>query len=304
MAKGDFVDGRTAGRSLAGLLCFSSFIATALAQAQVPSLPVQKSIQLTKPLVFDVVSIRRSGEGEVAGIKILPDGYQARGMSLDNTILVAYFPAPYFKHEGELKGGPAWVYDDLYDIEAKISPADMAEWRGLSQNLMQTPATLQMMLQAVLSERLKLVMHRVSNQVDGYALTLNKRRLRIAREEGDHPSATSGMRLLDGGNALSTMKDGKPVWVFSHTSMAAFIGFLSFSADSPIVDRTGLQGKYHFDLDMVEPAPETSGNDGNAAVDPDRVVPLDIEAVGFKLDRIKVSASSWAIDRVERPSSN
>jgi uncharacterized protein (TIGR03435 family) len=221
-----------------------------------------------------------------------------------NTILLAYSSAPYFKHHDELKGAPPWVHSELYDIEATISPSDLAYWERLNQNMMQTPKVLQMMLRAVLLDRFKLEIHSASTEVDGYALVLSKRKLRLEKELTDAPSTTPGMQLLNGGKAVSSMQDNRPVWTFSDTSMAALVGFLSFSAQSPLVDRTGLQGKYHFTLESSDPGSSTSQQNNGSATDPDRVVPLDIEALGLKLDRIKVPTESWVIDQIQRPSSN
>jgi uncharacterized protein (TIGR03435 family) len=286
------------------LICCVTMSAIALSQTKSSLPPVDKNFQNNKLPTFDVVSIRMSGKGETAGVKILPNGYQAKGMSIDNTILLAYFPAPYFKHHDELKGGPPWVHNELYDIEATISPSDLAEWQRLNQNMMQTPKVLQMMLRALLLDRFKLEIHSAPTEVGGYALVLNKHKLKLEKELADAPSTAPGMQLLDGGKAVSSMLDNRPVWTFSATSMAAFVGFLSFSAQNPLVDRTGLQGKYHFTVGASDPASTPSQQNEGAAADPDKVVPLDIEALGFKLDRIKVPTESWVIDRIQRPSSN
>jgi uncharacterized protein (TIGR03435 family) len=285
------------------LICFFSLSATVVSQAKQSS-PVDKGFQSNKILTFDVVSIRRSGKDETGGMKILPDGYQAKGMSIDDAILLAYLPAPYFKHRDELKGGPSWVYGERYDIEAKISPSDLAAWQSLNQNMMQTPQMLQAMLRAMLIDRFKLVIHRAPTQVDGYALMLSNRKLRLEKERTDDASTAPGMQLLDGGKTVNSFQDNKPVWTFSGTSMAAFVGFLSLSANGPLVDRTGLRGKYHFSVSAWDQEPATSEQGNPAAPDPDRVVPLDIEALGLKLDRIKVPADSWVIDHIQRPSAN
>jgi uncharacterized protein (TIGR03435 family) len=299
---------RSVKSSIGMLICCFTVSAIALSQTKLSSSSVDKSFQNNRILTFDVVSIRRSGTDETAGIKILPNGYQAKGMSIDNTILLAYFSAPYFKHHDELKGAPPWVHSELYDIEATISPTDLAEWQHLNQNMMQTPKVLQMMLRAVLLDRFKLRIHSVSTEVNGYALVLGKRKLRLEKELTDAPSTVPGMQLLDGGKAVSSLQDNRPVWTFSGTSMAAFVGFLSFSAQNPLVDRTGLQGKYHFTLESSVASSDsgsTASQDNNGfASDPDRVVPLDIEALGLKLDRIKVPTESWVIDQIQRPSSN
>jgi uncharacterized protein (TIGR03435 family) len=295
---------RSVRLSFSMLICLFSLSSTVLSQAKPSSSPVDQGFQNNKILTFDIVSIRRSGKDETAGIRILPDGYQAKGMSLDNTILLAYFPAPYFRHRDELKGEPSWVSDEPYNIEAKISPSDLAEWQRLNQNMMQTPQMLQAMLRAMLADRFNLAIHRAPTQVDGYALTLSNRKLRLEKDLTNDAPPVPGMQLPDGGEAVSSVQDNKPVWTFSGTSMAAFAGFLSLSANSPLVDRTGLQGKYHFSVSVWDQEPATSEQGNPAAPDPDRVVPLDIEALGLKLDRIKVPADSWVIDYIQRPSAN
>jgi uncharacterized protein (TIGR03435 family) len=249
---------------------------------------------------FDVVSIRPSGSRKDAGVKILPDGYQAINMPLETTILLAYFPTPYFKHQSELKNYPSWVESEAYDIDAKVSPADLAEWQRLNQNMMQTPEVLQQMLRAVLMERCKLTLHSVPGQVDGYVLTADKNKPRL-EEQSDNKPSTPGMQLLDGGTTVGSIKDGRTVWTFYNTSMAALIGFLSLSAEGPIENKTGLQSKYHFTL-----TPWNSETDSvdQLASDPDPVVPFDLERVGLKLSRAKVATRMWIVDNIQRPSPN
>ena len=233
----------------------------------------------------------------------MPDGYQAKGMTLETTILIAYLPAPYFKHQDELKGYPSWVENEAYDIDAKVSPSDLAEWQRLNQNMMQTSEVLQQMLRAVLAERCKLAIHSVSAQVDGYVLTADKSKLKLEVQADGTPS-TPGMKLPDGGSALSSLQDGKHVWTFSNTSMTALVGFLSFSAQGPMEDRTGLQGKYHFSLTpWISEAPSTEYTDALAS-DQGPPVPWDLERVGLKVSRVKVATKTWIVDSIQRPSSN
>jgi uncharacterized protein (TIGR03435 family) len=302
--EGDIRLVRRARKLLSAAVCSLSLSATMSAQAKLSSLPFDKSVPSDKALAFDVVSIRPSGKGGMGGFKILPDGYQAKGMSLANTILLAYFPAPSFKHSDELKRKPEWVDSELYDIEAKVSPSDLAEWQSLNQNMMQTAPMLQRMLRAMLADRFQLKIHNVPTQVDGYVLRLSKHALKLEQERTDGPSTAPGMQLLDGGKAVSSLKDGLPVWEFYGTSMRALVGFLSFSVNGPIVDGTGLQGKYHFILSTLDSGPSASEPADGMASDPESVVPLDIAELGLKLVKTKVAADSWVIDSIQRPSPN
>lgn len=277
--------------------------AGAYSQTQSPTPRKDDPAAHQKLLTFDVVSIRPSHSQEGAGVKILPDGYQAKGMPLETTILIAYLPAPYFKHQDELKGYPSWVANETYDIDAKVSPADLAEWQRLNQNMMQTPEVLQQMLRAVLAERCKLTIHSASVQVDGYVLTADKSKLKL-EEQADSAPSTSGMKLLDGGTALSSIQDGKHVWTFSNTSMTALVAFLSFSAQGPMEDRTGLQGKYHFALTPWTPEPSSTEPTDQPASDSGPPIPWDLERVGLKVSRIKVPVKTWIVDSMQRPSSN
>jgi uncharacterized protein (TIGR03435 family) len=286
------------------ILCLSFALAAGVNAQTQPATPQKNgSASHQKLPTFDVVSIRPSGSHEGGGVKILPDGYQAKGMPLETTILIAYLPAPYFKHQDELKGYPSWVANETYDIDAKVSPSDLAEWQRLNQNMMQTSEVLQQMLRALLTERCNLAIHSVSAQVDGYVLTADKSKLKL-EAQSDSESPTPGMKLLDGGSALSSLQDGKHVWTFSNTSMTALVGFLSFSAQGPMEDRTGIQGKYHFTLNPWIPEPSSTESTDQSASDPGPPIPWDLARIGLKVSRVKVPTRTWIVDSIERPSSN
>jgi uncharacterized protein (TIGR03435 family) len=258
----------------------------------------------SKHFGFDVVSIRPSGKDEQPGIRILSDGYEARAMPIESTISLAYLPAPYFKYQDRLTGAPSWVTQRAYDIEARIPPTDVNDWRSLNQNIMQTPKVLQTMLRAMLKDRFALIIHSSPAQVDGYALVLNGHRLRMAKESLGEPSSVPGTPLLDGGKAVRSMVDDKPTWTFYNTSPAALVGFLSLNASGPIEDRTGLQGKFHFTLSALEPEP-TNGQIADEAVsDPDGGIPWDIGTLGLKLIKTKIPSTIWTIDHVQQPTPN
>ena len=62
-------------------------------------------------------------------------------------------------------GGPSWLESDRFDVIAKAPPSA-------------TPETAKLMLQALLAERFKLVVHTDSHALPGFVLTVGKKAIR------------------------------------------------------------------------------------------------------------------------------
>jgi uncharacterized protein (TIGR03435 family) len=258
-----------------------------------------KSAPSSKPIAFDVVSIRPSGLKSEMGWQFLSDGYRATNVSLMVTILNAYFPLPSFRYGNQVKGAPAWVMNEHYDIEAKIAPADIAEWDRLRNTLRSQNEMLQAMLQAALAERCKLAAHHVSMEVDGHVLIVGKHgpKLKDAKPGEELPV---GMKLPDGAVAVGSER-GKPLqWTFHHASMESLRSFLTLSVEGTLENRTGLTGNYDFVLskrqDYVTPEVQTAP--------PDLEDFWDMEALGLEVKQVKLPGEVLIIDHIERPSEN
>ena len=81
-----------------------------------------------------------------------------------------------------------------------------------------------------------------------------------------------------------------PVLRFYATSMMSLAAILS-GWGVPVEDRTGLTGKYDFELTRVS-------NTGDPSVD------LDVAALGLKFTAIKIPTENIIIDHIEHPSPN
>jgi uncharacterized protein (TIGR03435 family) len=123
-------------------------------------------------------------------------------------------------------GGPAWLGTDKFDIVAEV-PAGV---RGTA---------MRPMLQALLADRFKLVVHPDRKLMPVYALVAGKRLL-IKESAG---GGESGCKA--GGSDVTTM-------VCTNVGMEQFARELYDSAygyfDRPLFDNTGLTGKYDFTL--------------------------------------------------------
>jgi bla regulator protein blaR1 len=251
-----------------------------------------------KPMAFEVVSIRQHKGDDVApGHGPTANGYRMTNLTLIVPILTAYVPqtggaALYLNNQ--VKGLPDWMRD-RYDIEAKVSEADLAEWQKPSSQKVMLPA----MLQAMLSDRLKLEVHRDIKEVPVYSLVVGKSGPKF--KEANPAEAHQGMTLPNGGGTV-VPEDGGHALHFYAVSMTSLAPLLSNWAGRPVQDKTGLTGKY--DLQMASPAMPVASPDGSAAADPEGSVVTSMEDLGLKLVPGKGQVETLVIDRVERPSEN
>jgi uncharacterized protein (TIGR03435 family) len=273
--------------------------------------PADKTQAATaKKSAFEVISIRPSkapgypggGLGGNISWATTPDGHITRNQSLRATLLMAYVPQGIaYWGKDRIQGAPAW-FDDGYDISAKVAEEDVAAWQGQGRTPAQKPM-LRSMLQSLLVERCKLVMHTVPSEMEGYALVLAKKGEKLTTSK---PGETLpvGVPMADGG-VLVPYKRGDPVEAkFYGASMAEFASHLSMlSMGRPVQDRTGLGGKYDFVMSWLSLGPD----EREGAVefsDPDPLSHWNLEKLGLRLEKIKVPTETLVIDHVERPTEN
>jgi len=74
---------------------------------------------------------------------------------------------------------------------------------------------------------------------------------------------------------------------------------LMIYTDRPIVDQTGLQGRYDFDLRWTKDETRTTDTDA-----PPGLFTALQEQLGLKLEATKAQADVLVVDKVERPAAN
>ena len=245
---------------------------------------------------FDVVSIRPHA-GPRGTVGAVENGYEAIGVPLLTTVLIAYAPAPFFKHFDDIQGLPSWAKNDLYDIRAKVAPEDLERWHAVSKNNLRTAALLQQMLRPVLAERCNLRIHGESTKADGLALTVAAKSSALV-EDSSVPAGGEGNRLPEGGRMIFS----KPelTYAFYNMSMPLLANYLTPFATSTVEDRTGLTGRYRFTLHrIVATTPQ-----GETSTEVDMPVPFDLRSIGLKADKIKVDATLWIVDSIDKPTAN
>jgi uncharacterized protein (TIGR03435 family) len=181
--------------------------------------------QTTPRRSFEVASVRPSAPGGRGGIiRPLPGNqtYIARNMPLRAIMTVAYSVT-----DRRISGGPEWVDDQRFDINAK---ADRSY----------TSDELHVMLQRLLEERFQLKVRHEKRELPVWALVVNKGGPKLQEHDPndiDHPPI--------GPNPQGRGVAGRNV------SMEYFAFVLSRLLDRNVIDRTGLTQHYDITLDFV-----------------------------------------------------
>ena len=257
----------------------------------------------TKQWKFGVVSIRKNNSGgpQHGGVATA-DGYQMKNLFLWYLIRIAYVPqtgGEAFYFVDQLIGMPSWLTsdDDRYDVDAKVDEADLADW----QNPAKQPAMLRSMLQAMLEDRLKLVVHRSTREGPVDLLVVGKRGPKF--KETNPGELHPGTRPMPGGGTLSREEEDDQMTVhyfgISIAQLAAFV----LGTGRPVEDKTGLTGRY--DITIQRPALQPSAQQGGiSAPDLAPSAASIADQLGLKLEPAKGQVEILVIDHVERPSPN
>lgn len=208
----------------------------------------------------------------------------------------------------DITGGPGWVVSDPYDVAAKAE--DDAPF----------PRMAGPMLRALLEDRFKLRVHRETKEVPVYFLTVVKNgpKLESAKEgscvpmDPSHPPApiaTPGQprpNYCGSGYRLT----GSTITVISHggTMKQLTDVVLSRMVDRPVIDKTGLGGRYDFQIEF-DLGQEGGGADAPGASQPNGPgAPSIFEVLqaklGLKLEMGKGQVEVLVIDHAERPTEN
>jgi uncharacterized protein (TIGR03435 family) len=178
---------------------------------------------------FDVASVKLSlhplGKDANSQVAYTPAGLTARNMTLKDLIAEAYQVQPH-----QIAGGPRWLDVAEYDLEAKADAAASRE-------------QLRMMLQALLSDRMRLVLHKDAKQMRVYDLLVDKNGPKIqAVKDGEKSSANSfhgTMRQL--ANLISIQLT---IPVLNDPSVPG----RAAGPPPPVLDKTGLSGVYEVNV--------------------------------------------------------
>jgi uncharacterized protein (TIGR03435 family) len=203
-----------------------------------------------------------------------------------NYTLKALIALAYDLNPRTISGGPGWMDTQQFNIEA-VTPGDVRPVR-LEQ---------MRMLRALLVERFGLKFHRQEKEFAIYALSVAKGgpKLQAAAKPDDPPVL------------VGVVYPGKIEVPAKSVTMDDFVAMLQRATlDRPTVNRTGLTGKYDFDLSWAPDETQYGGQvpvAGDDAPSPPLFTAMQ-EQLGLKLEATRGVVSAMVVDEAERPSAN
>lgn len=242
---------------------------------------------------FEVATIKPNAENDHRVMfRLLPGGgFSATGTNLRMLIMQAYNVKDF-----QVTGGPGWLTSDRYDINAK---AEASTERP-------SPETFRPMLQSLLAERFQLKFHKETKEMPVYALVAGK---------GPHKLKAAETQA-GGGEQRQMMRVGRGQANLQGTTLAGLAQLLSQQLGRPVIDKTGIEGR--FDVEMrwtPEPgqgggpfggAPPPPGADAGPAVDSSgpTIYTAVQEQLGLKLESTKGPVEILVIDSASKPTEN
>jgi uncharacterized protein (TIGR03435 family) len=234
---------------------------------------------------FDVVTVKPSDPNRPGKLFTI----RGRHVMTINTTMNDLVTFAYGLHAKQIVNAPDWFASEKFDLDG------VPDTEGQPNS-----KQMKLLIQSALVDRFHLTFHRDERELSVYAITVAKGGPKLT-ETIHKPSDPVNFLYRKLGQLMVT-----------NATVKDFCDGMQGSAlDKPVVDHTGLTGRYDFTLDWTPddsqfaqfgprpPAPATE--DPNA---PPALSTAMQEQLGLKIDAVKASALVFVIDKVEKPSAN
>jgi len=226
---------------------------------------------------FEVATVKLSSPDE-RGSSMRTQG---RRLDIKNQTIHNMLAFAYGIHTKQIVDEPGWLATDRYDVDGII---DTEGQPSLKQ--------MQRIVQKMLADRFALRFHDETRELSVYALRVARDGPKLTRSKGDP-------NLL--GDENDQNHNGVVTQSITNMSMTDFTLIMQYFVDRPIVDQTGLTGKW--DLKWTWTTDE-SRLPADAVNPPPGLFTAIQEQLGLKLEAVKAPAEVFVIDRIDRPSPN
>ncbi|MCU1320641.1 MAG: hypothetical protein JWM43_290 [Acidobacteriaceae bacterium] len=208
------------------------------------------------------------------------DRYTLRQSTLVDMVALAYGVKPEM-----VQGGPSWLEMQRFDISAKADPQT-------------SDSDSKLMLQSLLAERFKLVMHKGETPMPAFLLTAPGGMTKMKpTAEGEEKGCKPAPPETAGGAPLvaisCTGMSVDELAVFMNQAAAAYL-------TEPVLNQTGLEGTWDFTLKWTDMRQRAKA--GEEAV---TIFDAVDKSLGLKLELKTAARSVWIVDSVnEKPTPN
>jgi uncharacterized protein (TIGR03435 family) len=233
---------------------------------------------------FAVATIKPSNPNDSTKyLRVVGRRYMAHGTSLVELMQVAYGV-----NEKQIAGAPAWAFEDRFDV---VGEPDAEGEPNAKQWLT--------MMQKLIAERFALTLHHEQREISSYVLATGKDGVKNLTPSDSKSPLPSGLEFLrvEGGLLLPAR----------NTAMSQLAQMLQqVVLDRPVVNHTGLAGRYDFELrftpdeSMFHGRPPMTAPSG--ATEPSLFEALS--RLGLKLTAEKTPLDVIVVDHVQHPSEN
>jgi uncharacterized protein (TIGR03435 family) len=229
----------------------------------------------TQAQTFEVASVKPNKIGNAGGEGSNRESIQASpgSLAMRNVTLITCLRWAYGVRDFQISG-PSWLGTERYDISAKAAGAA-------------SEAQMRTMLQTLLAERFKMVLRREQKELPVYALVTAKKGTKLKPSAIDSP----GHMSPEGGDLVFQN--------FSMDELADRLSTIPFKVDRPVVNETGLTGRFDFHLNFASTSAELKstleGMDRGVAV-----FAFFQEQLGLKLESRKAPMEVLVIEHAEK----
>ncbi len=245
---------------------------------------------------FEVATIKpnNSGATQLQGLVIHGRQFLTRASSLQDLMSFGYNV-----QAEQVVDGPAWMSSDRYDIEA------LPDAPGVPNT-----EQIRVMISKLLADRFALKFHHEKREMSAYVLEVGKSGPKLTPDESKANLPGLGFGPGAGGITLRAM----------NATMGDLTGFLQVLVlDRPVVDKTGLSGRYDLKCTFTPDDSQFNGHPprlpSQAAADGAQASTAEVAAapslyeameqeLGLKLTAQKTMVDVIVIDHVEKPSPN
>ena len=205
---------------------------------------------------------------------------QGRHAVIENHPVEIMLMFAYNLQKSQIAGLPEWAKTERFNVDGVPNVDGQPDVQQFQD-----------MVRKLLAERFGLKEHMEQREMPVFALTVGKDGPKLTKSTGD-PSGRPSQNVRGG--------SGERHIEFTNTSMKDMTLLMLLEVDRPIVDQTGLKGKYDFKLNFTNDE-SRAPTDGSA---PPGLFTAMQEQLGLKLEPVRAPAPVLVVDSVQRPTAN